>query len=474
MSWRKQYGDVVFLKTLGQPMIVINSYDAAVELFEKRFMNYSDRPSSVMINELQQWDWMLSNLSYGEQLKTYRTPVQKFFESSNILQYEDVQKKEIQKLLRSLLRSPENYLQHLKRSLASSIMMLTYGHEIDSFDDPFVSLARKSSDHMELALQQGVFAVDVIPWLKYIPKWFPGAGFQSIAETGVKLSHDLRYLPYYFAKDKVLSGPSKRSFISEQLDERTNSCNKLTEDDEAIISATTGICYVAGASTTGSAIMFFLLAMTLHPDVQKRAQDEIDRVVGFARLPELSDRDQLPYCVALLKEVHRWCPILPLGVAHATKEADTYDGYYIPARTIVIPNVWAMLMDSEEYPDPDVFRPERFLPEAGQPMPRDPTKVAFGFGRRVCPGKALGENTVRFSLFLSLLTADFELCDDQVFLVATQILSVFDISKARDKDGSIIEPVVEIHSDGVVRQVDAFKCSIKPRSSEALALVQME
>ena len=98
-------------------MIVINSYDVAVELFEKKFMNYSDRPNSVMVNELyvtiiaqisgplytyhtsrQRWDWMLSSLSYGEEHKKLRAPVQKFFESSNIQQFEDIQKDEVQKL----------------------------------------------------------------------------------------------------------------------------------------------------------------------------------------------------------------------------------------------------------------------------------------------------------------------------------------------------------------------------------------
>ncbi|KLO07635.1 cytochrome P450 [Schizopora paradoxa] len=431
VMWGSQYGDVVFLRSLGQPMIMVNSYDVAVDLFEKRSMNYSDRPTSVMVNELQQWDWMLSSLSYGEQLKKLRGPVQKFFESSNIQHYEDMQKNETQKLLRSLLRSPENYSQHLKTSLASSIMMVTFGHEIDSFDDLLVTLARMASDHVEMAMQQGLFLVDVIPWLKHLPKWFPGAGFQVIAENGAKLSHDLRYVPYRYAKDKVLTGSATRSFTSQQMEDCSRLSGKLTEDDEAVISATTGICYGAGASTTMSALMFFLLALTLHPDVQKRAQDEIDQVVGDSRLPELSDRPRLPYCSALLKEVHRWCPILPLGVAHATREADTYEGYYIPAKTIVIPNCWAMLMDPNEYPDPDAFKPERFLPDDGQRMPRDPTKIAFGFGRRVCPGKPLAENTI--------------------FLAATHILTVFNVSKATSEDGSVIEPIVKIHSDGVVR-----------------------
>ncbi|KLO07637.1 cytochrome P450 [Schizopora paradoxa] len=450
LKWRSEYGDVVFLRSFGQPMIVVNSYDAAIDLFEKRFGTYSDRPTSVMLNELQHWDWMLSGLPYGEQLRKLRTPVLKFFEPSNIQQYEDIQMDEIQKLLRSLLRDPECFRQHFKTSMASSIMRISYGHEIGSFEDPFISLANRASEHIDTALQQGTFIVDVVPWLKYLPKWFPGAGFQVIVERGAKLSRDMRYIPYFFARDKALCGSRSRSFLSEQLDERTKFGGKLTEDDDASMSAMTAICYIAGTSTSVTALMFFILAMTLHQEAQKRAQDEIDRVVGDSRLPELSDRSQLPYCFSLLKEVHRCYPVLPLGVAHASKKADTYNDYFIPAKSVVIPNIWAMLMDPQEYPNPDVFRPERFLPGANEHIPRDPTKVAFGFGRRVCPGKPLAENNL--------------------FLAATQILAVFNISKVKKADGTVIEPDVKINSDGIVRQVDSFRCAIEPRSTGAAEL----
>ncbi|KLO07634.1 cytochrome P450 [Schizopora paradoxa] len=450
----KEYGDLIFLKSLGQPMVIINSYDVAVDLFEKKSTNYSDRPTSVMVNELQKWDWNLINLCYGEGLRKLRAPVQKFFESSNILNFEDVMKREAQKLLRSLLQSPDEYGQHIRTSAASLIMMITYGHEIDSYDDPFVRLARNSAEHLETALQKGAFLVDNIPWLKYLPKWFPGAGFHVVAEEGARLSNDLRSKPYFFTKEKILRNPVTRSFTSKQIEECLSLADRVSEDDDDVISATTAVCYLAGAATSASVIMFFLMAMTLHPEVQRRAQDEIDRVIGDSRLSELSDRDQLPYCAALLKEIHRCYPILPLGVAHATKEADTYSGYYIPAKTVVLPNHWAMLMDPKEYPVPEAFRPDRFLPEEGRRMPRDPSKIAFGFGRRICPGKPFAEHSL--------------------FLLVTHILAVFNISKAKDVDGNDIEPDIKIRSHGVMREPEVFECLIKARSSEASALIQME
>ena len=79
--------------------------------------------------------------------------------------------------------------------------------------------------------------------------------------------------------------------------------------------------------------------MTLHPQVVKKAQEELDRVVGNDRLPELSDRENLPYVSALLKEVLRWgCP-LPIGIPKRVMEDDVYRGYRIPAGATIIENI---------------------------------------------------------------------------------------------------------------------------------------
>jgi cytochrome P450 len=70
--------------------------------------------------------------------------------------------------------------------------------------------------------------------------------------------------------------------------------------------------------------------MAVHPDVQNKAQIEIDTIVGPHRLPEFEDRPSLPFVEALFREVFRWRPVLPLGVAHATTADDIYNGYFIP------------------------------------------------------------------------------------------------------------------------------------------------
>jgi cytochrome P450 len=82
--------------------------------------------------------------------------------------------------------------------------------------------------------------------------------------------------------------------------------------------------------------------MALYPDVQRRGQEEVDRVIGSKRLPKVSDRTSLPYVEHIMREVLRWRPVAPLGLPHVLTCDDNYDGYHIPTGAIVIPNIWSV------------------------------------------------------------------------------------------------------------------------------------
>lgn len=82
--------------------------------------------------------------------------------------------------------------------------------------------------------------------------------------------------------------------------------------------------------------------MTLYPEIQKKAQQELDCVVGNSRLPNFEDRPALPYVNALVQESLRWFPVVPSGIPHVTTDEDVYKGYRIPKGSIIIPNTWYM------------------------------------------------------------------------------------------------------------------------------------
>lgn len=89
--------------------------------------------------------------------------------------------------------------------------------------------------------------------------------------------------------------------------------------------------------------------MALYPETQKKAQRELDEVVGHDRLPTFSDRSALPYMNALVKEVMRWHVSSPIGVAHRSTTDDVFEGYFVPAGTLVIANAWWVLCYSSDF-----------------------------------------------------------------------------------------------------------------------------
>ena len=146
--------------------------------------------------------------------------------------------------------------------------------------------------------------------------------------------------------------------------------------------------------------------MIAHPEIQKRAQDELDAVVGRSRIPTFADAPNLPYIQAMIKECLRWRPALPLNIPHATTEDDWYEGMFIPKGTMCLVNLFHCHQDPEYYgPDAASFNPERFLDEhgvliQGPAETRDDGHGTFGFGRRACAGKHAAND----SLFIGMAT----------------------------------------------------------------------
>lgn len=111
----------------------------------------------------------------------------------------------------------------------------------------------------------------------------------------------------------------------------------MSDEQAAYLS---GSLLEAGSDTTSSIIIGFIQAMMVFPDVQRRGQEEIDRVIGGDRLPTMEDAPHLPYVHAIVKESIRWMPTTVMAAPHAVTQDDCYMGYRIPAEATVLINVW--------------------------------------------------------------------------------------------------------------------------------------
>ena len=123
--------------------------------------------------------------------------------------------------------------------------------------------------------------------------------------------------------------------------------------------------------------------MIANPGAMKKAQEELDRVVGKGELPDFCHKDSLPYIDALIKELLRWSPPVPLSSPNRAMQDDVYRGYFIPRGATVIQNVWAISRDPNLYPDPEAFNPDRFLKDGKiNSLVFNPEDRVFGAGRR--------------------------------------------------------------------------------------------
>ena len=188
--------------------------------------------------------------------------------------------------------------------------------------------------------------------------------------------------------------------------------------------------------------------MSLYPEVQYKAQTEIDSIIGNDRLPTAGDQHRLPYTSAILKECLRILPPAPLGVPHCVRTEDEYLGYRIPKGTVIYANIWRVMHDPRIYDDPFVFRPERHLNlfKSNAQRFRDPSTYVFGFGRRVCPGQHLAESTL--------------------FSAVAATLAVFEIK--RGEKGSTLPG----STTGAFSHPKDFECSLCSRGKEKERLLE--
>ncbi|KAH9925317.1 cytochrome P450 [Fomitopsis serialis] len=376
-EWAKIYGPVMHLSVIGSSFIVLSSREAIFDLLNKKNLIYSDRPVIPMAGELAGFQDYTALLPYGPQHREGRKLILGVLNTRRAEDLHAIEEAKAVEFVSRLARAPSELQTHIQWLMANSC------------EDPLVQWVHKALRAFSDITVPGAYLVDVLPFLKYVPQWFPGATFKHVAEDVRRTTIGLQNKLYEVAQEQVQEGKARPSFIVDYL---TSNRKRTPEDDEFYrLVSTQFYAGKSGSDTTTSALLSFFLMMAQHPEIQRKAQAEVDAVVSH-RLPKCSDRKDLPYLEAVLKEVHRCNPVLPLALPHKVRQEDVYAGYRIPAGSMVFANSWAVLHDPVLYPNPDKVIPERYLDNTDEALNPDPREFAFGYGRRVCPGQTLAED----------------------------------------------------------------------------------
>ncbi|KAI8994216.1 cytochrome P450 [Trametes punicea] len=448
-----KFGEIVYFEVLGRPMVVLSSPGIIDEFLEKRSANTSDRVKTALI-PLAGHSFNLAFMPYGQQWRAHRRMFWQYFQAAKAQHYWPVQRAVVRKTLTKLLDSPSALKRIIQYHVTAATMKITYGIDIEDADDERVDMVDQSFVGMRKVTAPVQFLLQHLPAVRNIPSWLPGAGFRRALDQSSEPIQYMLNVPFSEAKRNAINkaGTESDSIVAGILKKLIDSPGEDIAQQEQVARNVAAITVTGGSDTTFSTIAGFFVALSLSPEVQKKAQAELDAIVGPDRLPDFDDRDALVYINATVKEALRWHNVAPLGVAHSTMEDDELHGYFIPGGTTVVPNMWAIMHDPRFYPEPDKFIPDRFIRD-GQlnPAVLDPAKVVFGYGRRFCPGR--------------------HFADSALYLIIACVLHVYDIGPPLDESGRPLKLEYQA-SHGFLSYPEDCRCTIKPRSAQAEALIR--
>ncbi|KAF5369064.1 hypothetical protein D9758_002927 [Tetrapyrgos nigripes] len=449
-KWKQLYGPLVYLDVAGQPVVILNSPKVVEDLLDRRASKYSDRPPNLVVGYMtRHLDVVL--MHYGEPWRRMRRASETALGPRMTPNYHRKQTDESVLMAFGILEQPDSWKYQANRAAASSILSTVYDlPSIQSPDHPSIAFMDDFVDRTSEAALPGSHLANVFSVLDYLPdymsKWRTRA--QNDFKRYTRTFQDMFLKIKNKSRNGMEQGPSFCATLVE------NEARHGMSDEESAWLA--GVLYAAGQETSTSVLHWFFFTMVLFPEVQYRAQDELDRVVGRSRLPSFADMKHLPYIVAIINELLRWRPATPLAAPHAVMEDDYYEGYLIPKGSIAVANVWSLNHDPETYgPDSDHFRPERHLDENGSLKdPKSDGHFTFGFGQRVCVGRYVANN------FL--------------FITCAMVLWAMRLEPIKDAEGSSILPDPDIYNstNGVFLRPSHFEFTASARFEDADVLIQ--
>lgn len=336
---------------------------------------------------------------------------------------------------------------YFERTTASIIYGLFYGFRLkDAHEQVLLDALALNEDFSEF-VQVGAHIVDTFPVLNHLPGFL--APWKAKAE-----SHWTRQCALH--KGNLKHGLEVDGWTFSKQLHRTVQDERIKMDDTELALEFGTLLDAALDGTTETMIWFVVACITQNRDFIAKARKVLDTVVGRDRLPTFEDKPKLLYISAIVEEIMRWRPVGAGGVPHFTKTESTYEGYTIPANSVVLANHWAITREEAVFPDADSFVPERWLPDD-----HDATElkslpvVGFGYGRRTCPGRHFARNILWIGI--------------------ARLLWAFDIEPGvSEETGKPVKIDPLAATDGLVMRPEPFKASFKPRGAWVSDIIKRE
>ncbi|KAI9230251.1 MAG: cytochrome P450 [Piptocephalis tieghemiana] len=409
-DWAKLYGDIYYLRMGFIDWMIVSTPEAMHDVLSRQGATFASRPHQLVLGDI------LSNGSrgvvaapYGPSWNTNR----RFFNSAlsklSIQNYQDSLTYESRHLCRNLLAGMEQHgskgfpIHQYNQAYAFNIILtMSYGVRFDSPDHPRCAEQLQVNDDIFHMIGPSYMILDLLPFLRYVLPHLE----RNARRLHTRLYTFVRERFTQFCRDEANVNARIPNTMSKYLAAAVRK-GELTEEDAHV---TLAEAFAAGLDNSSSTLSWLTFILAVHVDVQKKAQEEMDRVVGRDRMPTQEDLALLPYLRCILQEAMRFRGPAQVLFPRATTEDTVYRGVTIRKGTWVMPSIYAAHRVFSPLADPDVFRPERWesnpktLVEEVTGKQGERINWNFGGGRRVCPGLHLAD------LSLSLTLAQFIWC----------------------------------------------------------------
>ncbi|KAM3930490.1 cytochrome P450 2K1-like [Leptodactylus fuscus] len=388
----QKYGPVYSIKLGEEKAVVLCGYEAVKDALVNHAEEFSGRPKVPLFHEIIKGHGVI--FAYDDNWKVMRrftlstlrdfgmgkeTIENKISEESNFL----VQK------FRSFRGEPFNNILIINAAVANIIVSILLSHRFDYEDPTLLKLLNIANDNVKLIGSPMATLYNSYP---SVMRWCSTVK-NTVARNIEEMHAFIRET--FTSQRKQLDVNDQRnlidSFLVKQQEEKPNPDRYFTNENLTMLVTD---LFSAGMETTSTTLRWGLLLMMKYPEIQRKVQNEIEKVIGSAE-PRATHRKEMPYTDAVIHEIQRFGNIIPSNLPHATTQDVNFRGYLLPKGTQVIPLLTSVLYDKDHFIKPEEFYPEHFLDSSGN-FVRKEAFMPFSAGKRSCAG----ENLAKMELFL--------------------------------------------------------------------------
>ncbi|KAF7332959.1 Cytochrome P450 [Mycena venus] len=415
--WAKKFGDLYSVWLGNQLFVIVSSPAIVKDLIVTNGAVFSSRKEMFIKSQTVFAGRGITATPYNDRWRKHRRIATNWLNQRAVDSYTPILDREATVLVKSMYQQshagavPINPQPHAGRASLNNMLSIVFGFRTDSIYHPLVGQALRLSREFMNVTGPVSNLVDFIPWMQKFPTPMRSRGqklHQDLVDTYGGLIKDIEH--------RMRMGAAVPDCLAKTMLD-TEEEEELDHLDMAILASA---FMIGGVETTAAIMQWFSALIPAHPEIQMKAHEELDRVVGRERLPTVDDEKNLPYCHAIIKEVERCHNPFWLGTPHVASHDFTYRDQFIPKDTVVVLNTWTMHHDPSRHTDPDDFSPERYIRDSltaadsanlADPYQRD--HWMFGAGRRICPGMIVAEREIWLTISRMLWAFTMESLPDE-------------------------------------------------------------